>query len=229
MTMVQSKMKEILDILNNLQETLLSLPEDMLLNIDPRDNDSLERGTQFIKAFNENLVQFIDSTTKIAEQIKIHFSINPEEEEIEKESVNQQKRDRIIKELDKTKPHSLDENFTFKRPYGFVLGNLAFKGIKTWRNLFILLLNELKEKDPDRFAKLPEEEKFISNRGNPLFSKDQHNLREGKKLKSGFYVEVNLSANDIRKNIKGLLEHFHVDPNEMKIYLREDRDAARKD
>jgi hypothetical protein len=40
-------------------------------------------------------------------------------------------------------------------------------------------------------------------------------------------VEVNLSANDIRKNIKNLLEHFQHDPKTMKIYLREDRDAAK--
>ena len=223
---MQTKMKEMLDTLNSLQENLLSLPEDMLLNIDPRDNQSLEQGTRFIKEYNENLDQFIDSASKISDQIKIHFSINPEEEEIEKEFAGQPSQDRIIKELDKTAPHTLYENFTYKRPYGFILGNTAFKGIKTWRNLFILVLNELKEKDSDRFAKLTKEEKFISNRGNPLFSKDKQSLREGRKLKSGIYVEVNLSANDIRKNIKSLLVHFQLSPDDMKIYLREDRDAV---
>ncbi len=223
---MHSKMKEILDTLNNLQENLLSLPEDMLLNIDPRDNQSLEQGTRFIKEFNENLDQFVDSASKISGQIKIHFSINPEEEEIEKEFAGQASQDRIIRELDKTAPHTLDENFTYKRPYGFILGDTAFKGIKTWRNLFILVLDELKEKDSARFAHLPKEDKFISNRGNPLFAKNKQSLREGRKLKSGIYVEVNLSANDIRKNIKSLLEHFQLSPADMKIYLREDRDAA---
>lgn len=223
---MQNKLKEILDTLNNIQENLLSLPEDMLLNIDPRDNDSLEQGARFIRSFNDNLDQFMEITTKIAEQIKTHFSINPEEEEIEKESMkNQQKQDRIIRELDKTAPHSLDESFTFKRPYGFILGDTAFKGIKTWRNLFILVLDELYEKDPTRFARLPEEEKFISNRGKPLFSRDKQDLREGKMLKPGLYVEVNLSANDLCKNIKSMLEHFQLGPGQMKIYLREDRDA----
>lgn len=223
---MQTKLKEILDTLNNLQENLLSLPEDMLLNIDPRDNDSLEQGTRFISAFNDHLDQFMEITTKITDQIKTHFAINPEEEELEKESGGQQRQERIIRELDKTAPHTLDENFTFKRPYGFVLADTAFKGIKTWRNLFILVLDELHEKDPARFVSLPQEEKFISNRGKPLFARDRQNLREGIQLKSGLYVEVNLSANDIRKNIKNLLEHFQHDPKTMKIYLREDRDAA---
>lgn len=223
---MKTKMKEILDNLNNLQENLLSLPEDMLLNIDPRDNESLEQGIQFIQTYNENLDQFVDNATKIADQIKTHFSINPEEEEIEKEFITEQRQDRIIRELDKTEPHTLDENFTYKRPYGFILGDTAFKGIKTWRKLLVLVLDELNEKDSDRFAKLPQEEKFISNRGNPLFSEEKHNLREGRRLKSGVYVEVNLSANDIRKNIKSLLEHFQLCSGDMKIYLREDRDAA---
>lgn len=72
----------------------------------------------------------MEITTKITEQIKTHFSINPEEEELEKESGGQQRQERIIRELDKTAPHTLDENFTFKRPYGFVSGDTAFKGSK---------------------------------------------------------------------------------------------------
>lgn len=226
--MTQDKIKEILDTLNNLQENLLALPDDMLLSIDPRDNESIDRGMQFIKTFNENLAQFTNSSVKIAEQIKAHFSINPEEEDVEKETINRQKRDRIIKELDKTAPHTLDENFTYKRPYGFILGDAAYKGIKTWKNLYIQVLKELSEKDANRFANLPNEEKFISKRGNALFSKVQHDLRITEKLSPGFFVEINLSANHIRNNIKDLLEHFRIDPKSMKIYLREDRDSDNK-
>jgi len=53
--MTQNKIKEILDTLNNLQENLLSLPDDMWDNIDPRDNESLKPGTQFIMEYNDNL------------------------------------------------------------------------------------------------------------------------------------------------------------------------------
>jgi hypothetical protein len=223
--MTHSKIKEILDMLNNIQENLLALPDDMLLNIDPRDNESLERGTKFIKEFNDNLNRFTGSANKIADQIKTHFSINPEEEEVEREAINRQKRDRIIKELDKTKPHSLDENFTYKRPFGFILGKSAYKGLKTWKNLYMQVLRELKEKNPHLFKKLPDEEKFISVRGNPLFSKYKKNLRVAEEFNSDFYVEINLSANHIRNNIRDLFGYFKIDPNDMKIYLREDRDA----
>jgi len=59
-------------------------------------------------------------------------------------------------------------------------------------------------------------DKFISKRGNPLFAADL----------SRFQVEVNLSANNIRNNIKDLLQEFTIPPSELKIYLREDRDAG---
>jgi len=83
----------------------------------------------------------------------------------------------------------------------------------------------LQTADPAKFAALPETERFISNRGNPLFSNDQTILRVGEKLPSDLYAEVNLSANMIRDNLHDLLEHFGLDPRAMKIYLREDRDA----
>lgn len=223
--MTKDKIKDILDMIDTLQEQLLSLPDDMLLIIDPRDNESLEQGLKFIKSYNENLNHFTTSSSKLAEQVKTHLGINPEEDELEQETNNRQKRDRIIKELDKTSPHTLDEDFTYKRPYGFILQDSAIKGLKTWKNMYLHVLNILKNKAPEKFAKLPKQEKFISKRGNPLFSKTGNELRVSEKLSEGFFVEVNLSANMIRNNIKELLGYFDMEPLVMKIYLREDRDA----
>jgi len=56
--MTEDKRKQILDMLDTLQEHLLTLPDDMLLNIDPRDNESLQSGLEFIKQYNENLNEF---------------------------------------------------------------------------------------------------------------------------------------------------------------------------
>ena len=223
--MTQNKIKEILDTLNNLQENLLSLPDDMLLSIDPRDNESLEQGTRFIKAYNDYLGQFTESSVRITQMIKEYFGINPEEDDVVKGTSNKQQRERLIAELDKAEPHYLGENFTYKRPYGFMLGEAAYKGLKTWKTLYLLVLNMLQASDPKKFAALPETERFISNRGKPLVSSNEHDLRLGEKLDSGLYAEINLSANSIAKYIKELLEHFGLDPRTMKIYLREDRDA----
>jgi EAL domain-containing protein (putative c-di-GMP-specific phosphodiesterase class I) len=223
--MTQSNIKQILDMLDTLQEQLLSLPDDMWLNIDPRDNESIDQGTAFIKAYNQNLKQFSESARNIAVQVKEHFGINPEEEELVQESSNRLQRERIIKELDRSTPHSLNQDFTYKRPYGFVLADNAFKGLKTWKSMYIHILSILERKDAQMFSGLTSEEKFISKRGNPLFSQTAESLRVAEKYMDDFFVEVNLSANMIRNNIKELLQHFNLEPSGMKVYLREDRDA----
>ena len=223
--MTKDKIKDILDTLDTIQEQLLALPEDMLLNIDPRDNESLDSGVAFIKQFNKNLTQFSSSANQLAEQIKTYLKINPEEEEVELENSNRQKRDRIIKELDQTSPHSLEEDFTYKRPFGFVLGDTAMKGLKTWKNLYVHVLSIYMRKDTARFSKIHQDERFISSRGNPLFSKTGKELRVAEKLADDFYLEINMSANMIRNAIRDVLEYFGENPMEMKVYLREDRDA----
>jgi hypothetical protein len=223
--MTQTNIKQILDMLNTLEEQLLSLPDDILLSIDPRENESLERGMAFIMAFNNNMQQFTQSASKLSEQIKQHFGINPEEEELEQETDNRNKRERIVKELDKTQAYSLSDDFTYKRPFGYVLPNKAVKGIKTWKSLYISILNHLSTNNPTTFDQLPAHERFISKRGNPLFSVSGKELRVTEKLRPNFFVEVNLSANMIRNNIKELLIHFELNPSDLKIYLREDRDA----
>ena len=223
--MTQEKVKEIIDMLNTLNEYLLALPDDMLLNIDPRDNESVQQGLEFIQKFNDNMAVFSQTADKIDRQLQTFFEIEIEEDEVEGESMDEGRRVRIIRDLDKTEPHSLDESFTYKRPYGFVLGKAAYKGLQTWRNLYLQTLSELRSLDPERFARLPQESKFISKRGKPWFGPHESDFRQAERLSPGFYLEVNLSANNIRDNLKLLLSHFGLNYREMKIYLREDRDA----
>jgi hypothetical protein len=42
---------------------------------------------------------------------------------------------------------------------------------------------------------------------------------------SGIWAEAHMSANNISKSIRLVLQTFRVDPSEMVIYLRQDRDA----
>jgi len=223
--MNKDKIKIIYDSLIDIQEKLLSLPDDIHLDIDPRDNESLENGVKFLRNYNNNLTDFTKATNKISENLRSYFKINPEDENIEEETSNGDRKERIIKELDKTKPHTLDENFTYKRPYGFVLEDSASRGLKTWKSLYLKVLGILEKNNFEKFKRLSETEDFISKRGNPLFSKKEQDLRVAEKMEDIFFIEVNLSANHIRNNIKQLLEYFSLNPENMKIYLREDRDV----
>lgn len=224
--MTQSSIKQILDSLNTLQEQLMSLQDDMLLNIDPRNNDSIDKGASLIKAFNNNMQQFSESANNIAEIMKAQFDINPEDDELVQESANQIKRDRLIKELDKTQAFTLKDDFTYKRPYGFVLEDVAMKGIKTWKSMYIQVLNYLYQRDSARFSHLTEERDFISKRGLKLYDTTAANFRVAVKIPGGLYAEMNMSANTIRNVMYDLLKFFNLDPMQMKVYLREDRDAT---
>ena len=133
--------------------------------------------------------------------------------------------ERIIRELDRQVPHSIDEDFRFKRPYGFLLKGQGSTGITTWRRLFELICQELLRRDPERFRALPENPDYISNRGNHGFSRDRDKLRSASLIGEGVYAEINLSANHICDAIHRLLDTFEIPVSELKLFLREDRDA----
>lgn len=224
--MSDNNIKQILDMLDNVQEKLLALPDDMLLEIDARDNESLKDGVDFIMDYNDDLNEFSRLAVELKRRIEHHFTINAETDEIETADSPQTTRERIIAELDRTTPHSLEESFTYKRPFGFIMGEAAYKGLKTWKSLYFNILTELAKKDSDKIGTLPEAEELLSSRGNKLFSKDPKDLRVPEKPEAfDFHIEINLSANSIVDNIKRLFAYFQIPPESLKIYLREDRDA----
>ncbi len=127
--------------------------------------------------------------------------------------------------MDSSEAHYLDEDFTYKRPYGFLFEEIAVKGVKTWKSLHLEILKILNDKNSLRFKEIVEDPKFISNRGNPTFSTNPKLLRNAAFLSDQIYVEVNLSANSLAKNILEFLEYFQLKKETVKVYLREDRDA----
>jgi hypothetical protein len=144
---------------------------------------------------------------------------------IEHGSNDAQKNQRMIKELDRSKAYSLRDNFTFKRPFGFVLNGIAYTQITTWKAIYLKVLDILHSTNPDKFAALATEQRFVSNRGNPLFTHQPEKLRVAQSLSAGFYAEVNMSANTIKDTLMQVLDYFSIEENTMKIYLREDRAA----
>lgn len=213
--MNNEKIKEMLDKLTAINESLLSLPDDMLLSIDPRDNVSLYNGLTFIKEFNDNLSVFSASSSKIEQQMKKYFSINNEDAVF---LSNISSNTHIFKN---EKSYSLSDDFTYTRPYGFILQNVVCKGFKTWKGLYIHILKELKKKNATIFLNLPDDPKFISKRGNPLFSRSKKGLRVAEQFDENIFIEINLSAKSIAKIISDLLPCFDIQICEMEIFILE--------
>ena len=182
----------------------------------------------FKRAYNERMAAFDRLASDLSAMIQQFTSVRLQElEEVggEDESENV----RIIQALNREEPHSIDEDFTFKRPHGFILDGQATTGITTWRRVFELVCQQLQRRDPHRFAGLPENPDFISNRGHPSFSQVTDALRSAWAVGDRLYAEVNLSANGIRDTIRRLLSTFEIPSDRLQLFIREDRDAGRGD
>jgi hypothetical protein len=133
---------------------------------------------------------------------------------------------RIIQALNREEPHSIDEDFTFKRPHGFILDGRGTTGVATWSRAFVLICRELYRRDPEQFRRLPEDPVYISNRGHHSFSRDPGHMRKAQEIADGLFAEINLSANGLRDVIRSLLATFEIPKDRLQLFLREDRDAG---
>ncbi len=224
---MKARIRQILTDLERVRENLLTLSDDIWLSIDHNDADALQEGFEFKQAYNDKMASFNRLATDLSALIQ-QFTSVPVETPISADTSQNgaAENERIIHDLDREVPHSLDENFSYKRPYGFVLQGRAYKDIVTWQRVYKLTCLQLAQANRERFAALPTDPEFISRRGNKDFSYDQTELRTALEITNGIYAEVNLSANEIRKRITRLLVAFDIDPHSFVIYLREDRDAS---
>ena len=214
----------LLEDLEAVRENLLALSDDIWQSIDHNDPDSLEEGVAFKRNYNEKLATFDTLATELSRLVQQFTSVNLSSEEKtggDSESENQ----RIIQELDRDVPHSLDEDFTWKRPYGFILLGRGTTGITTWKRLFELFCLQLLAHDRDRFRSLVKHPEFVSKRGHHSFSHTRDPLRSALQLDTDLFTEINLSANSIRDTIRRMLVIFEIPIADLKVFLREDRDS----
>jgi len=144
---MKKKIKKILSNLKSVEEDLLALSDDLWLEINHNDNDSIKKGVTFKSDFNQRNSQFITSANALSELIQ-NYTNTPLYTEEENTNIvhTHSERDRIIKELNNKKPHSLRENFKYKRPFGFVIEDSAYRNKLTWAEVYnqITLIFETK-------------------------------------------------------------------------------------
>lgn len=223
-TLINTRIRSILTDLANVRENLLALSDDIWLSIDHNDPDALDAGYAFKKDYILKMQEFDNLSTGISELIQDYTKVSIESKD-NALSGSESENQRIIKELDKEEPHSLNEDFSFKRPFGFIMPGYAIKDIVTWKQLYMAVCDQLNKRDQDRFNKLPINPKFISTQKNPYFALEKDKLRAASPVTDTIFAETNLSANMIKDSIKRLLTEFSIDPMEMRIYLRQDRNA----
>ncbi len=216
--------RAILEDLEAIRENLLELSEDIWSSIDHNDADSLEAGVEFKRAYNAKVAAFDVVAGDLSRLIQQYTSVRLESTE-QSGTLDDSQNARMIAELDREVAHGLDEDFTFKRPFGFILDGHATTGLTTWQRLYELVCASLVIRDENRMRSLYDHADFISSRGNRTIERDPAKLRRALPLADGLYIESNLSANSIRDVIRRLLQQFDIPIDRMRVYLRQDRNA----
>ncbi len=219
--------RNILRDFDNIRENLLAFSDDVWLNINHNDTKSMKEGIAFKEKLNVQLDAFgklSDEITRLVQeytQVQTEGEASPETEIGKTASENT----RIIKDLNRNEPHAITEEFTYKRPCGFILDGKGYQDITTWTRVYELVLRQLAKKDTNLFKALPNNPVTITRRDNPHFSTKPAELRKPLALPYGIYTETNLSANHICKSIQTLLDIFAISSTSMTLFLRQDRDA----
>ncbi|WP_295882606.1 hypothetical protein [uncultured Thiohalocapsa sp.] len=219
-----NRVRSILEQLEQTREDLLALSDDIWLSIDHNDGDALDAGVEFKRRYNAKMAELDTLASELSGLVQEFTAVKLDDAE-NGGAQTPQARDRVVRDLDQREPHGIDEDFTFKRPYGFRLGDNAKSDIKSWRRLFELVCFQLAAEHPERFATLPDEPRFTSSRGRPYMARDPQAVRMPVALPSGVYAEAHMSANGLRDQIRALLDTFGIDHGTLRIYLRQDRDA----
>lgn len=221
---MEDRVKRILTNLETVRQYLLELSDDVWLGIDHNDTQALDEGVQFKRAYNEKLAEFDQVSSDISELVQGFTRVRIDQATaVEPARQARAESQRITRELDKDTPHSIHESFTYTRPYGFVLGDYAANNLLTWRQLYEAFCKVLAQRDPQRFRGLPDNPRFISRK--KQFSFDRGDLRNGQPVGHGVYAEVHMSAKNLGDLMSRLLNEFGLSHGDLKIYLRQDRDA----
>jgi hypothetical protein len=221
-----ARTRQILEDLEAVRENLLALSDDIWLSIDHNDPQALDSGVEFKRAYNAKAAAFDQIASDLSALVQQYTSVRLEETE-QTAADNGEENERIVRELNRDEPHLLDENFTYKRPHGFVLDGRGTTGITTWQRLYELVCQQLFARDEGRFRGLENHPEFVSNRGHHTVTGDATSLRKALAVSGDLYIEANLSANGIRDVIRRLFEVFEIPTDRMQIFLRQDRDAGR--
>ena len=220
----RERISQILSGLERTNENLLDLSDDIWLGIDHNDPDELKAGVAFKQEYNAAMTEFAQAAERIQQLITDYTRVAADDEATDPD-VDADEHDRIIEELDHTQRHTLDEDFRYKRPYGFMFEEHAAKDLRTWRAVYERIIRLLARREGDAFARIATDEYFATNRGNRMFASSDEGMRNAREVVPGLWAELNLSANNIRDRITHLLEYFDYDPSTFFVYLREDRDA----
>lgn len=211
--------KDLIESISFLKETLndimKAIKDRMLKSLENRDIASVEKYTGIAKEINA----FEDYLSHFAEKSDNRTTNEAFTEPDEDINVIEMSVDNTQK-IDQKMEHSLNEDFTYVRPYGFRFRKKMYI-CKTWKEVLVktceilFILNKKRIMD---FAN-------IQNTGRikpKYFSTDPNDFRRPEYICGAIYVETNLSSNSIKQLIIQLLNEFGFVIDDYVVYFRTD-------
>ncbi|MTI81254.1 MAG: hypothetical protein FH758_10285 [Firmicutes bacterium] len=150
------------------------------------------------------------------EELDINLQEN-EDEEIDKKVIPNYS-DYLV---DNNVEHTLYENFTHKRPFGFKINDKNLIEVKSWQEMLVKTCELLIAIDEDKFMSF-KQKKSMNGKKNKYFSTNPEDLRKGRLVSDKIYVEINQSGNSIRNLITKMLKEYGFKISDYKVYFRAD-------
>jgi uncharacterized protein YqgV (UPF0045/DUF77 family) len=225
-----SNADEVYECLSLLNDTL----DTVLAAIQHSSAEAFEqRDFSKIKSYAETADEINKVQDKIKgymEQLRVNIpdeAVNDDEVEpaYEEEPVKQRDQDEF--KVDSSIKHSLNEDFTFKKPAAFEIESTRIE-VRDWRELFLITCEILVRRDRLTF------ESFISDpsmngRRLKYFAKLRRGMTSPKKLPgTDIYISMQLGSNGMKVLISKMLRKYNIDPNKYYVYFSEDYSSLLK-
>lgn len=123
--------------------------------------------------------------------------------------------------VDNNIEHTLYENFTHKRPFGFKFNENHVVEVSTWKDMLVKTCKILMVIDKNKFMSF-ESNDAMNGKKKKYFSANPNLMTKPRKIADNIYIETNQSGNAIRNLMVKLLKEYDFRINDYKVYFRAD-------
>ncbi|XOS90970.1 hypothetical protein ACLMAB_19715 [Brevibacillus laterosporus] len=123
--------------------------------------------------------------------------------------------------MDSNVEHTLYENFTHKRPFGFQLNKDHIIEVKTWQAMLKKTSELLLTIDSEKLLSF-EHARGMNGKKNKYISVKSEGMRRPHLILNQVYIEMNMSGNGIRNLILKMLKAYGFKTTDYKVYFRAD-------
>ncbi len=220
--------KKLQETLDQLNEDLLSLSDDIWLSIDHNDTDAMQEGVRIKAQYNDQLTAFAQLSKEMTSFISEVSKLEKEEitEDFSLSNRSDVDHQRLIESLNQHTPHSLREEFRYKRPIALEISGKVYQDLITWKAVFHAVMAHFYHTDKERYLSIPNSKLHLSKRGKPLFARTPSGIRVAEEAAGGIYIEVNQSADRIKDRMVEVCQYLGLPIADVKVYFREDRNAG---